>query len=108
MSHDLAADVEAAPPQHDGNLYALPRLRADLWNRLRDATRRLDRIGAGENADERLQLKTAIGAMLRRLAPLERYQPFPGEAAIALLLRKHQAGAESDLATMTARLARTY
>ena len=60
----------------------LPRLRSDLWNRLRDRARRLDRCTVEA---QRGPLTEACQGLMERLAPLERYHAFPGPDALTWL-----------------------
>jgi arginine decarboxylase len=84
------------------NLYGLPRLRADLWNGLRDATRRLDRAEPEEEAG----LRATVRSLLQSLEPMERYHAFPGAAILAHLEGTLERGEIAELAEVTTRVAR--
>ena len=65
-SADLSADVESGRIGGDGSLYGLPRMRSDLWNRLRDVARRLRRLDPGEDSVRIAQLGAVFAEGLWR------------------------------------------
>ena len=79
---DLSADVESASTTHRVGLASVPRLRSDLWNRMRDAGRRLVRSGDEPSHPE---LDALCRGLLDRLASFERYYAFPGPDVIPWL-----------------------
>jgi len=79
---DLSADVESGGLAAVCALAGIPRLRSDLWNRLRDAARRLDR---DEEEEEDGSLQDTCEFVLARLATIERYYAFPGLATVGWL-----------------------
>jgi len=72
---DLAADVESGGQSAAASLAGAPRLRADLWNGLRDAVRRTHRNTTPERRD---QLIAICQSLCERLSFIEPYYAFPG------------------------------
>lgn len=113
LNTELLSDVEAATPGLATSLYALARTRGDLWNRLRDATRRLRRAaqsaadGAPDpRADERRALHLVVRNQLAALDVLERYHAFPGPDALPALADLLDRGALPELADAATRASR--
>jgi arginine decarboxylase len=63
------------------------RLRSDLWNRTRDAARRLAR---GSSRHEAESLQGTVRVLLVQLAAIEPYFAFPGTGAVAWLQALHE------------------
>ena len=101
---ELSSDVEALSVSRTTNLYGLPRLRSDLWNRMRDAARRLRRTVEGQ--DERISLHALVQAFLAALRPLERYHVFPGPTILAHVQRLLDTGAYDEFALAASKIAR--
>ncbi|MFT4975482.1 MAG: arginine decarboxylase [Myxococcota bacterium] len=100
---EFASDVEALSTTRNASIYGLPRRRSDLWNRLRDAARRLSRA---ETRDGRQALSELVREFIIALAPLEQFYVFPGAAILAHLGGLLAAGEVSELADTAARVAR--
>jgi arginine decarboxylase len=85
-------------------LYALPRLRTDTWNRLRDASRRLQYVARrGGEVDA---LKGACEAAFELLRWLEAYHAFPGRFVLAELEHHFTNGHYEALARQSLRVVR--
>lgn len=79
---DLAADVESAANSAAASLAGAPRLRADLWNRLRDAARRAARA---TDPERRADLGVICRSLCARLANIEPFHAFPGPDVVPWL-----------------------
>lgn len=101
VSHRLLSDVEGTstivptPYNHQ-------RLRADTWNRLHDASRRLF---GGVSSDEELGvLTTACREAFAALRPVEQYHAFPGHRVLGHLEKLLEAGRFAKLTSACVRL----
>lgn len=79
---DLAADVESVSHSAAASLAGAPRLRADLWNRLRDASRRAARA---TDPTRKAELGRICRTLTARLAVSEPYYAFPGPDVVPWL-----------------------
>ena len=98
MSGPAATDVEGAPLALT-TMFNAARLRTDTWSRLRDASRRLARVGA--EGEEGARLSVACKAAFEFLAPIERYFAFPGAAILERLRSTFERGELARFAKQT-------
>jgi arginine decarboxylase len=80
------------------------RLRTDTWNRLRDLSRRLRRLGKDDPAFE--QAHNECTQVLGTLRSFEHYHAFPGKRALAQLQRHFDRRAFEAFASQSIRLVR--
>jgi arginine decarboxylase len=86
-------------------LHALPRLRTDTWNRLRDASRRLQFVARRGGGDAEA-LKAACEAAFELLRWLESYHAFPGRFVLGELEHHFTNGHYEALARQALRVVR--
>ena len=87
-----------------GPAYSVPRLRTDMWNRLRDTARRLRRVPRKSEEHDRLHAYCAEALSL--LDSVEPYHSFPGKLVLSQLHSHFDKGIYEAFARQMVRLVR--
>ncbi len=87
-----------------GTLYNVPRLRTDIWNRIRDSARRLRKVA--DRSDEATDLKRICTEGFEFLKLIEPYNAFPGKLVLEQVRRHFERGKYEPFARQVIRLVR--
>lgn len=99
-----ATHLRIAQDPSTGTLYNVPRLRTDIWNRIRDSARRLRKVA--ERSEEVAGLKRTCAEGFEFLKLIEPYNAFPGKLVLEQIHRHFESGNYEAFARQVIRLVR--